>query len=367
MSHFQYKPSKTVYETEEEYQKDLKKLNRACKKNNISRFLKLRKRREKRNKQRSDARYYAKKCQQKLKASPSLTVQQQPQLSPTKKIQQGRTTKPPEEESDQHGSKAESSIPTASLSSSSPNTPSKKKSTTFTPTGRVRWFRKEESAASTYVDEEEYQVDFLEVKERKVVRRKRVVKRRPPSTTNSHTSNSDSNSNTTKESAAAAAAAASVLAKKPRPTPAVPKKSPKPRGVKKKKCHDCKRVTNIHRVCSYWNLKGITGSQCGKAFCLECLQSKYTVEDDARGSNNDKSGLSSSKNSAGAKSTIEDIMEHPALDSDWHCPSCLGTCQCNTCVTQRKREEERRMNRLEGERKSKRRTAAHSSYYNRFF
>ena len=131
------------------------------------------------------------------------------------------------------------------------------------------------------------------------------------------------------------------------------------------KCHDCKSVTNRHRVCSYWNLKGLTGSKCGKVFCLECLQSKYTVGDDVRGSNDDnESGPFSSNVSACAKSTIEDIMQNPALDSEWHCPSCLGTCQCNTCVVQRKRDEEREMNRLEGERKSKRRTAAHSSYYN---
>lgn len=151
---------------------------------------------------------------------------------------------------------------------------------------------------------------------------------------------------------------------KPRPTPAVPSKAPKPRSVKK--CHDCKSVTNRHRVCSYWNLKGLTGSKCGKVFCLECLQSKYTVGDDVRGSDDNESGPSSSKNSAVAKSTIEDIMKDPSLDSEWHCPSCLGTCQCNTCVVQRKRDEEREMNRLEGERKSKRRIAAHSSYYNFF-
>ena len=88
--------------------------------------------------------------------------------------------------------------------------------------------------------------------------------------------------------------------------------------------------------------------------------------DDVRGSDDDKSGPASSKISAGAKSTIEDIMKNPLLDSEWHCPNCLGTCQCNTCVVQRKRDEEREMNRLEGERKSKRRTAAHSSYYNFF-
>ena len=181
---------------------------------------------------------------------------------------------------------------------------------------------------------------------------------RPPSTKLSHVSNS--NTNKTAESAAAT----SAPAKKPRPTPAVPSKAPKPRSVKK--CHDCKSVTNRHRVCSYWNLKGLTGSKCGKVFCLECLQSKYTVGDDVRGSDDNESGPSSSKNSAVAKSTIEDIMKDPSLDSEWHCPSCLGTCQCNTCVVQRKRDEERDMNRLEGERKSKRRIAAHSSYYNFF-
>ena len=182
---------------------------------------------------------------------------------------------------------------------------------------------------------------------------------RPPSSSFSHASNSSTNAPTK----SAAATTTSALAKKPRPTPAVPKKAPKPRSVTK--CHDCKSVTNRHQVCSYWKPTGITGTKCGKVFCLECLQSKYTVGDDVRGSNDDnESGPFSSNVSACAKSTIEDIMQNPALDSEWHCPSCLGTCQCNTCVVQRKRDEEREMNRLEGERKSKRRAAAHSSYYN---
>lgn len=83
------------------------------------------------------------------------------------------TTKPSEEDLDLHDTKTESSVPAALPSSSSP-TSSKKKSVTFTQTGRVRWFLKKESITSANVDDEEYQVDFSEVK-RKVLR-KRVVK-----------------------------------------------------------------------------------------------------------------------------------------------------------------------------------------------
>lgn len=83
------------------------------------------------------------------------------------------TDKPSEEDSDRHESKAESSVPAALSSSSSP-TSSKKKSVTFTQTGRVRWFLKKESIVSANIDDEEYQVDFSEVK-RKVLR-KRVLK-----------------------------------------------------------------------------------------------------------------------------------------------------------------------------------------------
>lgn len=133
--------------------------------------------------------------------------------------------------------------------------------------------------------------------------------------------------------------------KSQRPTAVVSKKMPKPRVVKK--CHDCRKSSNRHRVCNYWKLTGFTGAKCGKTFCIDCLTSKYSVEPDGN-------------------KTIEEIMNDSTLDSEWHCPSCLGTCQCHVCVAQRKREEEREKNRGDSERKSQRRTTAHSSYYNFF-
>ena len=137
----------------------------------------------------------------------------------------------------------------------------------------------------------------------------------------------------------------------PPPAAAVKKKMPKPRGMKK--CHDCKTPSNRHRVCNFWKLSGFTGVKCGKTFCIDCLTSKYSVGDDVGDSRPDSK-------------TIEEILADSTLDSEWHCPSCLGTCQCHVCVAQRKREEEREKSRGDRERKSQRRTTAHSSYYNFF-
>ena len=122
----------------------------------------------------------------------------------------------------------------------------------------------------------------------------------------------------------------------------------KPRTTKK--CHDCKKPTNRHRVCNFWKLSGFTGSKCGKVFCMDCLTSKYSVGED----------VCSSSNPSGR--SIEEIVANAALDSEWHCPSCLSVCQCVVCVSQRKRDAEREY----GERKSQRRATAHSSYSNFF-
>ena len=134
---------------------------------------------------------------------------------------------------------------------------------------------------------------------------------------------------------------------------AAAKKMPKPRATKK--CHECRKSTNRHRVCNFWKLSGFTGAKCGKVFCIDCLTSKYSVGDDVRGDPSTPNG-----------NDIEEIMRNSNLDSEWHCPSCLGVCQCHVCVAQRKREEEREKNRGDGERKSQRRATAHSSYYNFF-
>jgi hypothetical protein len=174
---------------------------------------------------------------------------------------------------------------------------------------------------------------------------------RPPAFTSSHTSASNNK----------AAAAAPTK----NPPPVVSKKAPKPRRAKQ--CHDCKTSTNRHRVCNYWKLSGFTGFKCGKVFCIDCLRSKYSVGDDVLGGGGGGGGDGDGDQSSKYKSkTIDDIVMNSTFDSDWHCPSCLGTCLCDTCVVQRKREGEREKNRGEGKRKSQRRTTAHSSYYNFF-
>ena len=116
-----------------------------------------------------------------------------------------------------------------------------------------------------------------------------------------------------------------------------------------KKCHHCRDTNAEYRKCNYWNL---SGSKCGKVFCITCLSSKYTLGDDVAHPSN-PNGV-----------TLEEILDRPSLDREWHCPSCLGPCQCKTCVRQRQREEEKVKSREEAERKSSRKAAAHQSYYN---
>ena len=111
------------------------------------------------------------------------------------------------------------------------------------------------------------------------------------------------------------------------------------KGRTSRRCHNCKTYSVQHRVCNYWNLDG---TKCKKIYCLSCLTNQYTVGDDVKSKSNPK-GLS-----------IKEIVSNPKLDREWHCPSCLVTCMCNSCVTQRKRDEEREKNRVEGERKSSR-------------
>ncbi len=129
----------------------------------------------------------------------------------------------------------------------------------------------------------------------------------------------------------------SNVSKKAPSAAVAPKKIPKPRAVKK--CHDCRKSSNRYRVCNFWKLSGFTGAKCGKVFCIDCLTSKYSVGDDDGSKPDGKS-----------------------IDSEWHCPSCLGVCQCHVCVAHRQREKNRR----DGGRKSQRKTTAHSSYYNFF-
>ncbi|KAL7467303.1 hypothetical protein ACHAXS_007550 [Conticribra weissflogii] len=118
-----------------------------------------------------------------------------------------------------------------------------------------------------------------------------------------------------------------------------------------KKCHHCKEQSTKYRNCNYWKL---SGTKCPKAFCIECLSSKYTLGDDVQSPSN-PDGI-----------PIDEIIMCAALDLEWHCPSCLGTCLCATCVKQKKKEEEREKNRLEVDklRKSSRRSGASYAGYN---
>lgn len=118
-----------------------------------------------------------------------------------------------------------------------------------------------------------------------------------------------------------------------------------------KKCHDCREVKTRCRRCSYWQ---VTGTKCGKFFCVDCLSSKYSVGDDVFSESNPK-GIPLNK-----------IFENWKYDSEWHCPSCLKTCLCAVCIKQRQREEEKEKSREQGERRSSRRSTEQSDYSNFF-
>lgn len=121
----------------------------------------------------------------------------------------------------------------------------------------------------------------------------------------------------------------------------------KPAGRAPKRCHDCRETTARYRKCSYWH---ITGTKCGKFFCIDCLSSKYTLGDDVLSDSN-PSGI-----------PIDIIVQNSKLDSEWHCPSCLKTCTCAVCIKQRQREEDKEKSRDQGERRSSRRSTEQSDY-----
>jgi hypothetical protein len=110
-----------------------------------------------------------------------------------------------------------------------------------------------------------------------------------------------------------------------------------------KKCHHCKESTARHRRCAYWQ---VTGTKCGKVFCVECLSSNsYSLGNDVLSKDN-PNGI-----------PIEEILLQTKYDSEWHCPSCLKICKCIVCVKQRQAEEERERNQQKGSRRSGRRSA----------
>jgi len=73
-----------------------------------------------------------------------------------------------------------------------------------------------------------------------------------------------------------------------------------------RKCHDCKVMTSDFRKCHFWLASGI---KCRKSYCKECLVSKYKVDD-------------------------FDLFPNK---EGWHCPACLGTCQCIPCVKEQEK------------------------------
>ena len=79
-------------------------------------------------------------------------------------------------------------------------------------------------------------------------------------------------------------------------------KKPKPQ---KRKCHYCKLSKANCATCTYWRPNG---RQCKKRFCEDCIQSNSNFQ----------------KNSF-----------------DWHCPICLGVCDCDACNKARELEQER--------------------------
>jgi hypothetical protein len=135
------------------------------------------------------------------------------------------------------------------------------------------------------------------------------------------------------------------------PAPAGPSSKPTSLGRAPKKCHDCKETTSHYRKCSYWQ---VNGNKCGKFFCVECLSSKYTLGDDVLSDNN-TNGI-----------PIDEIVKNKKYDAEWHCPSCLKTCLCASCVKRRHFEDEKERVRKQGERRSGRRSTGHSDYSNFF-
>jgi hypothetical protein len=80
---------------------------------------------------------------------------------------------------------------------------------------------------------------------------------------------------------------------------------------KSRRCHLCKEQKFDFMPCSYWH---VTGKQCKKTFCLGCLK--------------EIDGFSH--------------LDHVKDGKDWHCPACLGKCNCPNCIRSRSRERSSR-------------------------
>ena len=95
-----------------------------------------------------------------------------------------------------------------------------------------------------------------------------------------------------------------------------------------RKCHYCKNLCSEYLRCHFFF---VNGNKCGKIFCKECMISKFQVID----------------------------YNTCVGDSEWHCPSCLGQCDCTICVKNRARIERHAVTPA---RRSKTRAAENSSY-----
>ena len=96
------------------------------------------------------------------------------------------------------------------------------------------------------------------------------------------------------------------------PKAASPKVAPKPKPAQKtttkrlstRKCHYCKETKADFIACTYWH---INGKQCKKSFCLSCIAQKP-------------------------------IFNRSSPQKEFQCPSCLGTCDCNSCIRSREQD-----------------------------
>ena len=128
-----------------------------------------------------------------------------------------------------------------------------------------------------------------------------------PSTPLIESEKNDPTSNTRKKKATSPASSESSSTKK-RKTGNSSKKMRKTQN-QIRKCHQCKVNGTEYRLCHFWFMNG---TKCRKTYCKNCLINLYGLTQD-----------------------FNTILS----DTEWHCPSCLGTCTCPVCVKHRERAE----------------------------
>mmetsp|Transcript_6098 Transcript_6098/g.9244 ORF Transcript_6098/g.9244 Transcript_6098/m.9244 type:complete len:398 (+) Transcript_6098:119-1312(+) len=103
------------------------------------------------------------------------------------------------------------------------------------------------------------------------------------------------------------------------PKVATPNVAPKPKPPQKtttkrpstRKCHYCKETKADFIACTYWHTNG---KQCKKSFCLSCIAQNP-------------------------------VFNRSSPEKEFQCPSCLGTCDCNSCINIRGREHDAQVER----------------------